>query len=82
MEAVEKCELPRSIREKLEKFSDIINDLRSKARENSASKVIGKLLYLTGYLDYLGKDTDRIENVKELLKASEEYGESSVLEFY
>ena len=81
MEAVEKCELPRSTREKLKKFSDVINDLRSHVQGNSVSKVIEKLIRLTKYLEHLGNDTNKVENVKELLRAAEEYGQSTVMDF-
>lgn len=81
VEAVEKCELPRSTREKLKKFSDVINDLRSDAQGNSVSKIIEKLIRLTKYLEHLGNDTDKVENVKELLMAAGEYGESTVMDF-
>ena len=81
LSAVEKCNLPPSVREKLAKFTDIINTLRSEAQEKSASEVINKLLDMTNYLNYLGKQEDRVENVQELLKVANEHGESSTLDF-
>ena len=85
LEAIEECEkgrlLPSRTLEKLAKFLDIINSLRSEARENSALQVINRIVNLSGYRDYLGKDVDRIENVEELLKAAGEDGEPSVFDF-
>ncbi|MCY3826230.1 MAG: UvrD-helicase domain-containing protein [Candidatus Dadabacteria bacterium] len=81
LSATEKCKLPPSVREKLAKFADIINTLRLEAQKKSASQVINKLLHMTNYLNYLGKQEDRVENVKELLKVANEHGESSTLDF-
>lgn len=81
LSATEKCKLPLSVREKLAKFADIINVLRLEVQKKSVSEVINKLLHMTNYLNYLGKQEDRIENVKELLKVADEHGESSTLDF-
>ena len=55
----------------LSRFLDIARELRSSAESLPAAGVISRLLELTGYLDYLGEDHQRAENVKELLNAAE-----------
>ena len=65
----------------LSRFLDIVKDLRSAAESQSVSKVINRLLERTGYLDYLGEEHYRVENVKELLNAAEVFGEMTVSDF-
>ena len=65
----------------LSRFLDIVKDLRSAAESQSVSKVINRLLERTGYLDYLGEEHYRVENVKELLNAAEVFGEMTLSDF-
>ena len=65
----------------LSRFLDIVKNLRSSAESQPAAGVIKRLLQLTGYLDYLGEDHQRAENVKELLNAAEGWGDTTLSDF-
>ena len=84
MATVEICLKERLLRNdalsKLAKFSDLISGLRHTARNSSARTVIEKLFDLTSYVDYLGNDVSKVENIMELLNAATE-GEPPLSEF-
>ena len=65
----------------LSRFLDIIKELSSEAQDQPGATVIKALLERTGYLDYLGEDHQRVENVKELLNAAEVFGEMTLSDF-
>src|SRR3989338_8475435 len=65
---------------KLEAFYNILKKLETIVTTDSASEVIERALEITGYLEMLKKEgtdeaEDRIENLKELITAAEEYEE-------
>ena len=68
----------------LEEFNKILEKLGAIIMADSASEVIKKTLEITGYLEMLKKEgtdeaEDRIENLKELITAAEEYEERNVI---
>ena len=65
----------------LSRFLGIIKELRSVAENRPATSVIKALLERTGYLDYLGEEHHRVENVKELLNAAEDSEEKTLSDF-
>ena len=84
-EAAEYCQeqelLPGRALGALSKFLDMIKKLRSAAENQPVARVIKTLLERTGYLDYLGEDHQRAENVKELLNAAEGWGDITLSDF-
>ena len=84
-EAAEYCQehdlLPPHALRALSSFLDIIRELRSAAQDQSVIKVMKTLLERIGYLDYLGKEEERTENVKEFLNAAEGLGEMTLSDF-
>ena len=85
MDAIEYCReqklLGTRAEESLSRFVDIISELRSVAASASAAGVVRALFDRTGYLDYLGKDYQRVENAKELLSAAEALEETNLSDF-
>ena len=65
----------------LSRFLDIIKELSSAAQDQPVANVIKALLERTGYLDYIGEEHYRVENVKELLNAAEVFGEMTLSDF-
>ena len=65
----------------LSRFLDIIKELRSAAESQPVARVLEILLERTGYLDYIGEEHYRVENVKELLNAAEVFGEMTLSDF-
>lgn len=65
----------------LSRFLDIVRELRSVAENQPMAGVIKILLERTNYLDYLGEDHQRAENVKELLNAAEGLGDMTLSDF-
>ena len=65
----------------LSRFLDIVKKLRFSGESQPAAGVIKRLLELTSYLDYLGEDHQRGENVKELLNAAEGWGDITLSDF-
>ncbi len=65
----------------LSRFLDIIKELSSAAENQPVASVIKRLLERTGYLDYLGEEHHRVENVKELLNAAEGSEEKTLSDF-
>ena len=65
----------------LSRFLDIVKELSSAAQDQPVATVIKALLERTGYLDYLGEEHYRVENVKELLNAAEVFGEMTLSDF-
>ena len=84
-EAAEYCRehdlLPAQGLRALSRFLEIIKELASVAENQPVARVIKALLERTAYLDYLGKDLQRAENVRELLNAAEGFGEMSLSDF-
>lgn len=85
MDAIEYCQkqelLSGQALRALSRFLDMIREFGSVAQDQPAAKVISTLLERTGYLDYLGKEHHRMENVKELLNAAEGLGEMTLSDF-
>ena len=85
LDAVEYCSeqelLPNQALQALSRFLDIIRELGSVAENQPVTHVIKALLERTAYLDYLGEDQQRIENVKEFLNATEGLGETTLSDF-
>ena len=84
-EAAEYCRehdlLPAQGLRALSRFLEIIKELGSAAESQPVARVIKALLERTAYLDYLGEDLQRAENVRELLNAAEGFGEMSLSNF-
>lgn len=84
-EAAEYCQehdlLPPKALRALSSFLNIIRELRSAAQDQSVIKVMKTLLERIGYLDYLGKEEEKTENVKEFLNAAEGLGEMTLSDF-
>ena len=64
---------------KLHEFTELIEQLRTVAREGTLSELFSKTLTLTGYRDMLLKageaEEDRVRNVDELISSAVEYEE-------
>lgn len=84
-EAAEYCHehdlLPPQALRALSRFLEIIRELGSAAERQPVARVIKALLQSTAYLDYLGKDHQRVENVRELLNAAEGWGDITLSDF-
>ena len=84
-EAAEYCRehdlLPAQALRALSGFLEIIEDLGSAARNRPVAHVIRTLLERTAYLDYLGEDHQRAENVRELLAAAGGWGDMTLSDF-
>lgn len=84
-EAAEYCQehdlLPAQALRALSHFIEIIKELGSAAESQPVARVIKALLARTAYLDYLGDDHQRAENVKELLNAAEGWGDITLSDF-
>ncbi len=85
LDAAEYCRkqklLPSQALHALSRFLEIITELSSAAENQSVARVIKALLERTSYLDYLGENHQRIENVKEFLNATENLGETTLSDF-
>ena len=71
-------ELPAKVREKVKKFAMLINKLRKKMSKHDVAGVIRELIEQIGYFSELRKGEKiqaetRIENVKELVSAAENF---------
>lgn len=77
----EKDLLPPQALRALSSFLDIIKELGSAAESQPVARVIKALLERTAYLDYLGDDLQRVENVRELLNAAEGWGDITLSDF-
>ena len=73
--------LPDSAQSALCGFMNILEELRDAARDRPAAGVIKLLLDRTKYIDYLGNDHPRVENVNELLAAAEIAEDISLSDF-
>lgn len=62
-------------------FTDILEEFRAVAEQGFAAEVIKVLFERTGYLDYLGDEHHRLENVRELLTAAEILEDISLSDF-
>ena len=84
-EAAEYCRehdlLPAQALRTLSRFLEIIREIGSVVQSQPVTRVIKALLERTAYLDYLGEDHQRVENVKELLNAVEDSGEMNLSDF-
>ncbi len=84
-EAAEYCQkqdlLPPQALRALSGFLDIIRELGSAAESQPVARVIKALLERTAYLDYLGDDHQRAENVRELLNAAEGWDDITLSDF-
>ena len=84
-EAAEYCKehdlLPAQALRALSRFIEIIKELGSAAESQPVVRVIKALLERTGYMDYLGEDLQRIENVEEFLNAAEGRGDINLSDF-
>jgi len=63
--------LPDQTLQALSRFRSIIKELRLASENQPAASVLQILIERTGYLDYLGENYQREENVKELLRFAE-----------
>ena len=86
LDAIEYCQkqklLPAQALRAISRFLDIIKELRSEAENQPVASVIKKLLERTGYLDYLGEDHQKGENLKELLNAAKDSEEDETLSHF
>ena len=84
-EAAEYCQehdlLPARALRALSRFLEIIKEVGSAAGSQPVARVIKALLERTAYLDYLGEDLQRAENVRELLNAAEGWGDMTLSDF-
>jgi len=75
LDTIEYCEdqklLPDQTLQALSRFRSIIKELRLASENQPAASVLQTLIERTGYLDYLGENYQREENVKELLRFAE-----------
>lgn len=85
LEAIEYCQeqklLPRQSLSALSRFLDMIEKLRSEVENQPTMHVIEILLERIGYMDYLGDDSQRVENIKELLTAAKD-SEDETLSYF
>ena len=85
LDAIEYCQeqelLSGQALRALSRFLDMIREFGSAVQDQPAAKVISTLLKRTGYLEYLGEEHHRVENVKELLNAAEGFGEMTLSDF-
>ena len=85
LDAIEYCQEQKLLSGRalraLSGFLDIIRELRSASQDQSVAKVMKMLLERIGYLDYLGKEEEKTENVKEFLNAAEGLGEMMLSDF-
>ncbi len=56
----------------LSRFLDMMEELRSEAENQPTVRVIDILLERIGYMDHIGEDLQRAENIKELLAAAKD----------
>ncbi len=86
LDAVKYCQeqklLPGQALRALSRFLDIVKELRSEAESQPVTHVIETLLESTGYLDYLGEDHQKVENIKELLNAANDSEEDENLSHF
>ena len=84
-DAVEYCRereaLPSKAQSALSAFTDIMEELREAAENLPAAGVIRLLFDRTKYIDYLGSDHPRVENVNELLTAAKMAGDMGLSDF-
>ena len=84
-EAAEYCRehdlLPAQGLRALSSFLEIVKELGSVVESQPVARVIKALLERTAYLDYLGKDLQRVENVEEFLAAVEGWGDMVLSDF-
>lgn len=84
-EAAKYCQehdlLPAQALRALSHFLEIIKELGSAAEIQPVARVIKSLLERTGYVDYLGEDLQRIENVEEFLNAAERWSSINLSDF-
>lgn len=73
--------LPAQALRALSRFIEIIGELGSAAESQPVARVIKALLERTAYLDYLGDDLQRAENVRELLNAAGGWGDITLSDF-
>lgn len=85
MDAIDYCEnqkfLLRGALPALSGFRATVTALRSLASQRPAAAVIKLLLERTGYLEYLGDEIHRVENVKELVALAKERGDMPLSDF-
>ena len=85
LDAIEYCQEQKLLSSQalgaLSRFLDIVKELRSVAESQPVAKVIKRLLERTGYLDYLGEDQERVENVRELLNMAGSSEERALSDF-
>lgn len=86
LDAIEYCQeqefLPKQGLRALSRFLDIIRELRSEAENQPVMRVIEILLERIGYIDYLGNDDQKVENVKELLSAARDSEGDETLSYF
>ncbi|MCY3826188.1 MAG: UvrD-helicase domain-containing protein, partial [Candidatus Dadabacteria bacterium] len=84
-DAIEYCGeqhlLPPQTQSALSTFTDILGEFRAVAEQGPAAEVIKALFERTGYLDYLGDEHHRVENVRELLAAADVLEDISLSDF-
>ncbi len=84
-EAAEYCRehdlLPAQALRALSRFLEIIKELGSMAESQPVARVIKSLLERIGYMDYLGEDLQRSENIEEFLNAAEDWSDITLSDF-
>lgn len=84
-EAAQYCQeqdlLPPQALRALSRFLQLIEELGLTAESQPVPRVIKTLLERTAYLDYLGDDHQRAENVREFLNAAEGRGNINLSDF-
>ncbi|NIP30136.1 MAG: UvrD-helicase domain-containing protein [Candidatus Dadabacteria bacterium] len=58
---------------KLENFLQIIESLNKKLESSGPNEILEELLEITGYMDYIELEEDRIKNVSELVNLASEF---------
>lgn len=80
-ECVKRELLPRGTLKNLENFADMIKTLSREAENGSAGRVVRRIVELTDYMKHLGEDLSRIENVEELIRATDTAGDVKLCDF-
>ncbi len=73
--------MPRRAQSALFAFCAMMEEFRTLARSTPAAGMLSALLRRTDYMGYLGDQHQRVENVKELRRAAEGFGDIGLSDF-
>ncbi len=72
---------PQTTLDLLLRFRDMINHLRKEAQKVSVARIMEMLFHRIGYIDWIGKDREKLENVKELQTVAKNFKDLSLSDF-